>query len=90
MKRIWLEELLQKKGFTHQKVADMVSVDRAYITQIINGTRRPSPEVAQRLGKKLKFDWTIFFKQECNESKQNDSSDLIVESQQPTALPRTG
>lgn len=61
MKRQWLEDLLQSKSLTHQKVADMVSVDRVYITQIINGNRRPSPEVAQKLGKALKFDWTIFF-----------------------------
>lgn len=83
MKRLWLEELLQHKGLTHQKVANMISVDRVYITQIVSGTRRPSPEVAQKLGKALKFDWTIFFKNKCNEKKQNDLD-------QPKPLPRTG
>ena len=28
------------------------------------GKRRPSPEVAQRLGKLLGFDWTLFYKDE--------------------------
>lgn len=71
MKRQWLEDLLRSKGLTHQNVADAVNVDRAYVTQIINGNRRPSPELAQRLGKHLKFDWTVFFKISCNKTKQN-------------------
>ena len=28
------------------------------------GKRRPSPEVAQKLGKILGFDWTLFYKNE--------------------------
>lgn len=87
MKRQWLEELLQTQGLTHQRVADMISVDRAYITQIVNGTRRPSPEVAQRFGKALKFDWTIFFKPKCNEMKQKTNNS---KRDQQAALPKTG
>jgi transcriptional regulator with XRE-family HTH domain len=75
MERAWLKELLRDKQLTHQKVADAVSVDRAYITQIINGNRRPSPDVAQKLGKELNFDWTIFFTSACNEMRQERADD---------------
>ena len=38
----------------------MVGIDRSYFTQIVNGTRRPSPDVAQKIAKELNFEWTIF------------------------------
>ena len=67
MKRTWLNEILEKHNFTHQQAADLVPMERSYFTQIINGGRRPSPEVAQKMGKALKFDWTIFFNNKCGE-----------------------
>lgn len=70
MKRVWLESILQQQSLTHQEVADKANIDRAYFTQIVNGVRRPSPEVAQRVGDVLNFDWTIFFTNPCGETRQ--------------------
>lgn len=71
MRRYWLEKILKKKKLTHQAVAEMVEVDRSYFTQIVGGVRRPSPELAQRIGNVLGFDWTVFFNKLCGEKPQN-------------------
>lgn len=59
--RLWLQELRQAANKTHQVVADEAGIERAYYTMIENGTRSPSPAVAQRIAEVLNFDWTIFF-----------------------------
>jgi len=59
--RLWLQELRLTSGKTHQDVANEAGIERAYYTMIENGTRSPSPAVAQRIAKALNFDWTIFF-----------------------------
>ncbi|MDK1718686.1 helix-turn-helix transcriptional regulator [Dellaglioa algida] len=59
--RTWLKEKRTIKGMTQQEVADKSGIKRAYYTAIENGTRRPSPEVAQGIAKTLKFKWVIFF-----------------------------
>lgn len=86
MKRVWLEQLLQRRSLTHQEVADKAKIDRSYFTQIVNGVRRPSPDVAQRIGKVLDFKWTIFFTEECGDKPQISCGSI---PDQPT-LPRTG
>ncbi|MBP2657266.1 MAG: family transcriptional regulator [Firmicutes bacterium] len=70
MKRNWLEEILRKKKLTHQHAANIIGIERSYFTQIVGGKRRPSPDVAQKIGQALGFDWTIFFKQECGVTPQ--------------------
>lgn len=62
-KRDWLSGLRAQQNFTHQEVADVAGIDRSYYTQIENGQRKPSVVTAQKIGKALKFDWTIFFTQ---------------------------
>jgi transcriptional regulator with XRE-family HTH domain len=74
VKREWLVKILKKRNLTHQEAADKIGVDRSYLTQIINGKRRPSPKVAQKMGKILRFDWTIFFKDDCGEKPQKLNS----------------
>lgn len=76
MKRIWLEEILQKKKLTHQEVADLAQIERSYFTQIVNGTRRPSPDVAQRIAKELNFNWTNFFNIKSGETPLKESNDI--------------
>jgi transcriptional regulator with XRE-family HTH domain len=49
---------------SQQAVADDVKIDRSYYTKIENGLR-PSVDVAQRIAKVLKFNWTIFFEDNC-------------------------
>lgn len=59
--RIWLKELRENLGLTHEEVANKSKIQRAYYTMIENGSRTPSVEVAKRIGKTLNFNWTIFF-----------------------------
>ncbi|WP_407670200.1 helix-turn-helix transcriptional regulator [Pelosinus propionicus] len=61
MVRIWLLELRNQKGITHQEVADKANIKRPYYTQIELGIRNPSPKVAKRIAFTLSFDWELFF-----------------------------
>lgn len=63
MKNQWLMTLRDAKGLTQEQVADLCDIKRPYYTMIENGKRRPSVNVAKKLGAVLGFDWTIFFTQ---------------------------
>lgn len=62
--RSWLQKIRLSADKTHQDVANEAGIERAYYTMIENGTRTPSPAVAQKIAKALNFDWTIFFTSE--------------------------
>jgi putative transcriptional regulator len=66
--RLWLQKYRLMVNKTHQEVANKAGIKRAYYTMIENGTRSPSPAVAQRIADALNFDWTIFFTNEGNAS----------------------
>jgi putative transcriptional regulator len=61
MVRIWLLELRNQKGRTHQKVADEAKIKHPYYTQNELGLRNPSPIVAKRIAFTMSFDWELFF-----------------------------
>lgn len=56
-----IEEGLEKKGYTKYQVAQILGVDRGFITRITKGERTPSPDMAKRIGLLLDFDWRIFY-----------------------------
>lgn len=62
-----LQNLLIKKrtmlGYTHQEVADSLGlgITRQYYSMIEKGERRPSVNVAKKLGELLGVNWTVFF-----------------------------
>lgn len=64
-----LVEIRKKLQLTQQQVADRAGMNRAYYTMIETGIRRPSPEVAMRLGATLGFDWTRFYEPEKEPTK---------------------
>jgi len=66
--RQWLMDKRKVANRTQQQIADAVRIERSYYTQIELGYRRPSPNVAKLIGEELKFEWTIFFEDECGES----------------------
>lgn len=70
--RKWLEAKRNKKGFTHQEVANLVGIKRQYYGMIENGYRNPSVNVAKKIANALDFHWTIFFEDQCNERLQRD------------------
>jgi transcriptional regulator with XRE-family HTH domain len=56
-----LQRLRKEAQLTRKELSEKIGCTENYIYMIENGHRRPSPEVAQRLGEVLGFDWTIFF-----------------------------
>ncbi len=56
-----IEDGLVKKGYTKYQVAQILGVDRAYISRIAKGERVPSVDMAKRIGVLLDFDWRIFY-----------------------------
>ena len=58
---------VKKNGLTQDQVAKESEIERkTYYNMIERGKRRPSVEVAKRIGKVLQFDWTYFFSSEGN------------------------
>lgn len=56
-----IEDGLEKKGYTKYQVAQILGVDRAYISRIAKGERVPSVDMAKRIGTLLDFDWRVFY-----------------------------
>jgi transcriptional regulator with XRE-family HTH domain len=73
MKRLWLKELRLQQGYTQDEVAIESGIKRAYYTMIEQGNRNPSVSVAKSIAGSLGFDWTIFFDNKCNETKQKQA-----------------
>lgn len=60
----WLKNKRVEKGLSQQAVADGAQIARGAYSNIENGERRPSVEVAKRIGGVLGFPWTRFFESE--------------------------
>ena len=59
--RTKLIALRNEKKLSQDSVAKAAGISRAYYTMIENGTKNPSPKVAQKIAQLLGFKWTIFF-----------------------------
>ncbi|HDR8054388.1 TPA: helix-turn-helix transcriptional regulator [Bacillus cereus] len=70
--REWLKKFRYVKGYTHEDIANKCKISRSYYTQIENGTKTPSVEIAKKIGGCLNFDWTCFFKNQCSLREQKD------------------
>ena len=57
----YIEKGLSEKGFTKYQVAQILDVDRSYLTHIVKGERVPSVDMAKRIAVLLGFDWKVFF-----------------------------
>ena len=68
--RIWLQEKRVTKNMTHEEVAQKANIHRAYYTMLETGYRGPSVDVAKRIATVLGFDWTLFFADIGDETKQ--------------------
>ena len=56
-----IEEGLSKRNLTKYQVAQILGVNRSYITRISAGERIPSVDMAKRIGILLDFDWRVLF-----------------------------
>lgn len=63
--RNWLIKLRKNKELTQEYVASRAFIDRAYYTQIENGNRNPSINVAKRIAEILNFSPSFFFTEHC-------------------------
>lgn len=70
MKREWLINLRNEKELTQETLAEMCNTTQMTISNIENGTRRPSTKLAQRLANILDFKWTRFYE---NDSAQSEN-----------------
>ncbi|MGF2614775.1 helix-turn-helix domain-containing protein [Rossellomorea vietnamensis] len=59
--REWLRQLREEKGLTQEKVASESYINRAYYSQIENGVRNPSFEVAAKIAETFDIDPSRFF-----------------------------
>lgn len=56
-----LKKLRMQKDVTMRQVADVAGISESMYSLIESGKRRPSPDVAKRIGSFLGFEWTRFF-----------------------------
>lgn len=59
--RDWLKDKRKEKELTQSEVASSIGVTQASYRYYETGERTPQPEVAKKLGKLLKFNWTKFY-----------------------------
>lgn len=63
MKRTWLIDLRNNKQLSQEELSKLCDVSQMQISNIENGSRRPSPELAKKIAKILKFNWTKFYEE---------------------------
>lgn len=60
----FLKELRMSKGMTQTDVSNLAGISQPAYCNIENSERRPSVEMAKKIGAVLGFDWTRFFERE--------------------------
>ena len=68
--RTWLREIRLEKGLTLYELGELVGVSWQSISYYENGSRRPSPEIAIKIGKILGFPWTRFYEDDNRKEAQ--------------------
>ena len=63
-KTINLKELRKKRRLTQHDVAVKACISQSMYSSIENGSRKPSVDVAKRLGQILRISWTKFYPDE--------------------------
>lgn len=78
MERTWLVNIRTDLELTHDFVAGEAKISRQYYGMIESGLRNPSVDLAKRIAKALKFNWTLFFEEKGNETFQENSTSKEV------------
>ena len=64
-KQLYIEEAIEKglkeRNLSKNQAAIILGVDRSYMTHLVSGRKKPSPDMAKRIGLLLEFDWHIFY-----------------------------
>jgi predicted transcriptional regulator len=65
-----LKESISNKGLNRKRVAEMVNVSYRALNSYVYGTRRPSPEIAEKFGEILGLSkaelWDMFYAKPVN------------------------
>lgn len=69
---------------TQDQVAKDADIERTYYNTIERGKRRPSVDVAKRIGQVLQFEWTSFFTPVCNETTHGGEQKNLVQHKEGT------
>lgn len=56
-----IENGLRERGYTKNQAAQILGVNRSYMTKIAKGDSTPAPDMAKRIGLLLGFDWRVFY-----------------------------
>lgn len=67
--RAWLKEARIQAGYTLHQLSEVVGVSEQSLSYYENGDRRPTPEIAMKLGFYLLFPWTRFYVDEEGEKR---------------------
>ncbi len=59
--RAWLREARINAGLTLRQLSELVGVSEQSLSYYENGDRRPTPDIAMKLGEQLHFPWTRFY-----------------------------
>lgn len=59
--REWLRSIRNLQQLSMNDVARAVDITSQFYWYIETGQRRPSPELAKKLGEYLGFDWKLFY-----------------------------
>ena len=60
-KRLWLIEKRHQQGVSQKEIATKIGISQNYYSWLEQGKRRPSPQIAQKIGKELDFPWVLFY-----------------------------
>jgi len=56
-----INKILENKNLTKYRLAKELNINESYINKVFNGKRKPSPNIAKKIGDYLGFDWELFF-----------------------------
>jgi putative transcriptional regulator len=72
--RKWMSEKRNSLGLTQECVAKKAGIARTTYSMIERGERNASVVNAKKIANVLDFNWTIFFEDECHDSRKSHSA----------------
>ncbi|MCQ2010583.1 helix-turn-helix domain-containing protein [Sporolactobacillus sp. STSJ-5] len=70
--RDWLLAIRKQRNLTQSEVAERAEIARTTYAMIETGERNASVDNAKRIAESLGFDWTIFFENQCHETRNKE------------------
>lgn len=74
-KRYWLINKRLERNLDQQDVAELIGTTQQFYNYVENGKRRPSPEIAIKIGKVLDFEWTKFYEKKTKKNQEQEKEE---------------